>query len=281
MLTDKDLELSNIKGISEVFNQRIYKYVGYEDAIKYVLIDKNTLKFSSPNDFNDPFDCYEGFVNFSNVPPSATLDDTAKRLLDRSIVKEASSRTKQVLNDRRARLNFFKEQKKDYRVSCFSKVYDEVLMWSHYANKHTGVCIGFEFPIEPLPKDFIVFPVVYKDSVQPFDVYANPFRIILHWIITKSHHWKYEKEVRAIIKNDSRKLLNDGNNYYYVIEKDWIKEIVFGCKVSDKVVEKTIKLIRKNGFKNILIKRMFINPDNFSLEENIIADIQNYKNKVK
>ncbi len=281
MLTDKDLELNNIIGISEVFNQRIYKYVGYEDAMKYILIDRNTLKFSSPNDFNDPFDCYEGFVNFFNVPPSATLYDTAKKLLDKSYAKEASLRTKQALSDKKTRTNFFKEQKKEYKVSCFSKSYDEVLMWSHYANKHTGICIGFEFPIEPLPKDFIVFPVVYKKSVQPFDVYANTFRIILHWIITKSHHWKYEKEVRAIIKNNSNKLLKDGNNYYYEIEKDWIKEIVFGCKVSDKVVEKTIKLIRKSGFKNILIKKMFINPDNFSLEENIIADIQNYKNKVK
>ena len=43
MLTDKDLELSNIIGISEVFNQRIYKYVGYEDAMKYILIDRNNI----------------------------------------------------------------------------------------------------------------------------------------------------------------------------------------------------------------------------------------------
>lgn len=281
MLTDKDLEISNIKGMSEAFNRRIYKYIGYEDAMKYILINKNTLKFSSPDDFNDPFDCYEGFVNFSNVPPYTIFDDTANRLLDKSIAKEISLRTKQILNNKKARANFFKEQKKDYRVSCFSKTYDEVLMWSHYASKHTGVCIGFEFPTEPLPKDFIVFPVLYKDNVQPFDVYANPYRIILHWITTKSHHWKYEEEVRAVIKSNSKKLLHDGTNYYYEIEKDWIKEIVFGCKVSDKAVEKTIRLIRKNGFKNMLIKRMFINPDNFSLEETIIADIQNYKNIVK
>ena len=83
MLTDKDLEISNIKGMSEAFNRRIYKYIGYEDAMKYILINKNTLKFSSPDDFNDPFDCYEGFVNFSNVPPYAIFDDTANRLLDK------------------------------------------------------------------------------------------------------------------------------------------------------------------------------------------------------
>ena len=36
MLTDKDLEISNIKGMSEAFNRRIYKYIGYEDAMKYI-----------------------------------------------------------------------------------------------------------------------------------------------------------------------------------------------------------------------------------------------------
>jgi hypothetical protein len=128
MLTDKDLELGNIGGIAEVINRRVYKYVGFEAAKEFILFGKNTLKFSSPNDFNDPFDCYEGFVDFSNIPSSSTFDEVAKSLLDKSIAKEASLRAKQVLDDKKSRMNFFKEQKKDYKVSCFSKEYNEVLM---------------------------------------------------------------------------------------------------------------------------------------------------------
>jgi hypothetical protein len=42
------------------------------------------------------------------------------------------------------------------RVVCFSESavdrLDEILMWSHYADKHNGASIGFEFP------DGITFP---------------------------------------------------------------------------------------------------------------------------
>lgn len=30
------------------------------------------------------------------------------------------------------------------RISCFSKRYDSILMWSHYASSHEGVCIEFD-----------------------------------------------------------------------------------------------------------------------------------------
>lgn len=278
MLSDEELRLRNISGIADIIDQRIYKYVGLEDAIKYILIEKNTLKFSHPNDFNDPFDCYEGFINFSNVPSFFINEEKVAKQLNPSITKETISKTIAILRNSNERNKFFRETKNKYKISCFSKTYDNVLMWSHYANKNSGVCIGFEFPIEPLPKDFIICPVIYKDVVVPFDAYANPHRIIFHWLLTKSHHWEYEQEVRAIIKENSRKLSADG---IYEIEKGWIKEIIFGCKVSTKEVEKTIRLIRKNGYKNILIKKMSINPNNFSLKEDTIADIQNYKNKVK
>jgi hypothetical protein len=105
---------------------------------------------------------------------------------------------------------------------------------------------------------------------------------MLHWFITKSSHWSYEKEVRAIIKSDSKKLLkDDADNYYYNIERDWIKEVVFGCKVSNKEIEKAVRLIKRAGYRNILIKKMSIDSDTFSLKETIIADIQNHKNKIK
>src|SRR5690242_16738151 len=31
-----------------------------------------------------------------------------------------------------------------YCLLCFSGVWNEPLMWAHYANKHKGVCLGFD-----------------------------------------------------------------------------------------------------------------------------------------
>lgn len=278
MLTNEELIKANIQNISAINSSRIYKYVGFQDAIKYVLINNNTIKFSSPEDFNDPFDCHEGFINFENTPSFNTLDGIAKNILGSNYSKEVANRTNKLINNSKEKSLFFRKVRDNYKVSCFSKKYDNILMWSHYANKHNGICIGFDFPIDVFPKDFILMPVIYKNTVSPFDMYADPHRIILHWLTTKSFHWAYEQEVRAIINTKSSKL---SNHYVYELEKEYIKEIIFGCNISDYEIIKTMSLIKKNGYKNILVKKMVIDTEMFSLKEEIIADIQNFKNRIK
>ena len=44
--------------------ERIYKYCVVDDNLKQTL-KENYLWFSKPGDFNDPFDCYTGLVDFS------------------------------------------------------------------------------------------------------------------------------------------------------------------------------------------------------------------------
>lgn len=43
-----------------------YKYTSFQVAREYI-IKGNTLKFSNPKSFNDPFDCNEGLINISNL----------------------------------------------------------------------------------------------------------------------------------------------------------------------------------------------------------------------
>jgi len=96
-------------------------------------------------------------------------------------------------------------------MSCFSKRYDSTLMWSHYADKHRGVCIEFE-----RPDNFS--DVKYKSVREPFDLIGVTKRCLaymlagneinysdLHLInkissplLTKSEDWEYEQEVRCI-----------------------------------------------------------------------------------
>jgi hypothetical protein len=40
---------------------------------------------------------------------------------------------------------------------------DDILLWSHYANKHKGIRIGFEFP-EGIKEPFEIFPMVYQKN---------------------------------------------------------------------------------------------------------------------
>lgn len=46
------------------------------------------------------------------------------------------------------------------RVVCLSEVYDSMLMWSHYAQNHTGYCIEYDFEENDMFYRHL-YPVIY------------------------------------------------------------------------------------------------------------------------
>jgi hypothetical protein len=63
MVAKEDVELLITKGLKEVQNQKIfYKYVDFKTGLNKI-IKEQTLKFSNPEEFNDPFDCHECLLN--------------------------------------------------------------------------------------------------------------------------------------------------------------------------------------------------------------------------
>lgn len=140
-------------------------------------------------------------------------------------------------------------------------------MWSHYANKHSGICIGFNFPHKYEDK-FILCPVKYLNEIKELDGTIDVYRVLLYWMTTKSIRWKYEKEIRAIYRCRNQKSDYEDINY----ESKYVKEIIFGCNVPDKKIEEAILRIKKSNldFENITIKKMVINENDFLLTDKII-----------
>jgi hypothetical protein len=97
---------------------------------------------------------------------------------------------------------------KQMRVLCFSEINDSILMWSHYADSHKGVCLGFERTADPdngLGNYGVSIPVVYRDdnalqSFQPLELDQKATSKIL---TTKSLVWCYEKEWRLISRPEA------------------------------------------------------------------------------
>jgi hypothetical protein len=52
---------------------------------------------------------------------------------------------------------------RDTGLLCFSESWDHLLMWSHYANKHQGICLGFDVD------DKFVARVEYSDRRIPIE----------------------------------------------------------------------------------------------------------------
>jgi len=125
-------------------------------------------------------------------------------------------------------------------ASCFSEVYDSILMWSHYAENHEGFCI--EYNLYDVLWNHMVYPVLYSDKI------LNPLwfsgKDDTNWdkklLLTKSNKWKYEREWRIIISPLVNELI-EGKGMQIQMPKP--KAIYMGCKI-----ERNMKL------KNALIE---------------------------
>ena len=171
--------------------------------------------------------------------------DNFKRFLDIILNKRLYGCTYQELNDPmeghflyssqldpQLKTEFIEKLKKKLICSA-STDYKIGLMWSHYANSHTGCCIGFELGET---KKWTIHEVEYKDTLPSCDSHDNIEQVLE----TKSSHWRYEKEVR-FIKDKS-----DKSNKSTSTMPIKIKVIYLGTRMHDKdkrLIRKLIKSI--------------------------------------
>jgi|TARA_R110000823_G_scaffold206566_1_gene337244 hypothetical protein len=263
MLTKPEIENIISEDLKKILsNKTIYKYSDFNTGIDKILLGR-TLNFSHPNVFNDPFDCNEKLLKV--IIPKEEL----KRLFElgkSNIPIDLHEQFWKNINDPKMVDKFNRSEKDRYLISCFSELNNEVLMWSHYGEKHNGVCIGFDFP-HAYEDKFIICPIKYEAELKPLDGECSLARVILYWLTTKSNRWSYEKEIRAITrateKTKSEILEYDGK---------YIKEVVFGCNVDKEKINETLILIRNSSLNidKIEFKKMEIDNDTFLLKESLI-----------
>jgi hypothetical protein len=85
---------------------------------------------------------------------------------------------------------------------CFSKAWHNPVLWSHYASKHRGMCLGFDVADGLLQdvqytKDRLSVP--YIENMPEVRLDEDFVRELLR---TKFEHWAYEEEVRAFVALD-------------------------------------------------------------------------------
>ncbi len=126
----------------------IYKYTTYKWLPD--IIYTNSLHFSCPLDFNDPFD---SFIRMKKIE-DYTKDDIEK------LINEAEDENKKKklidvfyinqINEQKLLEERKKEVDKIFLVLSLSELKDNILMWSHYAELHKGFCIGFKSNIDDI-----------------------------------------------------------------------------------------------------------------------------------
>jgi len=88
---------------------------------------------------------------------------------------------------------------KEWGALCFSHGWTNPVLWSHYADKHRGMCLGFDVP------DKKTLPMSYDGRRVELDIErelsrrAGPFELVRKLMTTKYRDWKYEREARILV----------------------------------------------------------------------------------
>ena len=209
------------------FIQTLYKFQSFSvNALSS--LSENYLYFANPDQLNDPFDV-----------ASESLEKQFKNL---------------------------KLNKCDFKLCSLSQINNNKLMWSHYTQEHTGICVGYKFLYLPyhVGKDEVKYKNTDLDEKEIFD------NIIEYWTV-KSEDWDYEKEVRLLHYGEQQKIpytfdINEA------IEKNIIaleiESITFGLKFQNEAVLKPIILeIEKNQKRKINLFKAKISEQKLIIEK--------------
>jgi len=230
-----------------------------EYLYKYRPINENTLDmvrnselyFSSPFEFNDPFDCRPNFDMEGSLEDYVKLykriiKNKNPQLTDKEIddytVKNMNI---EIIKNKEMMEGFIKESitlmMNTVRLFCLSEVNDDILMYSHYANNHKGVCLEFNLN----EKDAEQVHKVNYQSKLPSISFVNDFGMDVNefvkvCLLTKSEHWSYEKEHRFLNFLPKEKVVK--------FKKTFLTGIIFGCEVSEADKLKIKNLVSKYGY---------------------------------
>ena len=243
----------------------LYKYLDEKGGL--MMLQNSNLQFTNATKFNDPFDCHPALFDYSNLPIEPNNWPPAD-----FVTKMEENRMENLRNS--------------IWISCFSKVYDQLLMWAYY-NSHKGVCVG-------LNKEAVLKSCQYKffGQMSPFfedvtykDILKKPdyFRDRPSWIdllTTKAKAWEHEQEVRLITKNPAwvragrdipedfyEEEIVDGKEirHYPQLSADCFESVYLGVIILRRNKTKIIK-VAKNLNPNIKIYQMTIVPEAFKLD---------------
>lgn len=264
-----------------------FKYASFDTAMR--VIESKNFRWSSPAKFNDPFDHQAGFVLnfrpdafsqsltssierviFSNIEPSITpttlfsaltlrLRQIRHKLSRSEILRDlhkSSEESAALLNDSIGKLNAaVQEQMLHSRVFCVSEKFDNIVMWSHYADQHKGVVFKLRC-IDEIDNTLLAArKVQYTDGFLPFtdaDSYARHLTgeqpldfapLIWNIAYTKHIDWSYESEWRVHIP-----LLHEppGDGYSVYPENARIFEAIYlGCRMESENAKRLVDLVHR------------------------------------
>ncbi len=216
-----------------------YKYLPFDKGSLKTIVD-GTIKFTCPLDFNDPLDCNPYIKPLSIEELGKYRPDLLKKAADLKGMKftERFRNKRAMITKIKNKIengNFREQFLSGFGVVSLSKLGLNPLMWSHYANFHTGFVLEFRIPSIGSHNDISKS----TDRLTPIPVtYSHPRPVIklgdeddksllFKQLLTKSDIWEYEKEERVI--DEVR-----GHGIYPYSRNEILSSVIAGLKMNEQ-----------------------------------------------
>lgn len=213
---------------------KLYKYRPFDLDTLHILSDAESY-YAKSKSFNDPLDCDGTLKGDTDV---ASMEKLYSEMIP---VREAENRNEKVKkaiaalrysaiysednNDNDAKLEkryaqllrkeiekLFDAEMNSWGVLCLSEDWNCSLMWSHYADKHRGLCIEYDTKTNNCPGikpvDYRVWRGINIAELMQWKLEKSSEaekKVLEKYFFTKSESWFYEKEWRYIEKSNGVK----------------------------------------------------------------------------
>jgi len=229
----------------QIPSELLYRYYAFNEWTQDIF-ERNEVYFKSPDGFSDPFDSklsttYEGTEEQrvsslvgrrqKGLPEERQEDsclwalDMVKRGQDIPLALRTLERSAERI---RKRLGIF----------CMTTKRDNILMWSHYADAHTGFCLGFT-----TQNSFFegrTFHVDYRPSRLCLNLIKRPNGPEMRQaLLTKARDWRYEDEWRVV---DHEK--GPGVHQY---PAEAFTVVILGCRITPNDRQRIMEWCRKRN----------------------------------
>lgn len=166
---------------------RVYHFVRPEHGIENIA--KRRVKLATIKDLNDPFEL---------------LWLTSKDRAIRSAIRKTKAHLSKIAG-----------------LLCFAPDWTNPVMWGHYADRHRGLCLGFDVP------DQYLMTVEYVSARQELTLSTE--RAIKDMSIrTKFDHWSYEREIRLF--EDIREIPPEKGLFFKPFSEELLlREVIIGA----------------------------------------------------
>lgn len=177
------------------------------------MFTENLLYFAGARQLNDPFECkYSLSFDATEEQKREALQGSIARMWrNGEITTELQAEAwRQARRQRIAQIGEDKwneERRKDgqelafagYGICSLCEVNDSIIMWSQYADQHTGICTEFDFTSSHLKEFPAPFKLCYKDEFPRVNVYTTPPKEkFTSAMLRKAKDWEYEQERRLL-----------------------------------------------------------------------------------